>query len=1007
MAHASEPGMDTSARATIDDRRRIKPFYELLTNLGNELLNCELAEAQIMCRGQGVPEEKLHTQQPLELLRTLDDMGIIGEDNTDFLKQLLHAAGCLEGKEYVEVYEQERSKHLKDVEILLGRKDQFFVGRTKYVSKILDVFHDTNNVKCRCVLVYGLAGTGKTKLAVESCAIYKGQQKKSATRLYRVNLRKATKAEEVWLWTLNSVAGRQVTQSQFNMPLVKDWIKKCCQDTIILLDNADDIIRPSSTSRDHFINTITDILDLNNAFVKILMTSRHPVDVHCLKDLPNFLELKLEPLQVHDSIYLLRKMVDQAQSSSGIAVAGGDSTRDDTPLFEIAKLCGNNPQALRALASRLSSGFQPDKLIEHLKIPALIPKVLDPGSLAASTAVQDERKDFEDQPMVLSALSITYEELPQHLKEVLLKLSVLPTSFSLQQGAMILGRDKPDEVKYDLEDLRKWCLIDKENFDDFDCGVNDDDTYYYIHPLVRSTCLTKLKSSKLYEVAYEDAVRRFFVYINDRLKQLTELGHKDFSRALSKFQLEKTNVFHYLELDMGNKFGCKVNETEQTTVNPTPLPDTREGLYSIFETFLEPSKRLEYYQNRSRVMLSRKEIEGWAYLQGWVADELVVKAKYDDAWETVEEPLKILQVRETESGITNDLERARAQLMYVKGRVLVGRREYSKAFEVLKQALSMQQRILGNHSVTARCLNALGHAYYNKADEGFLSSGVDEAHEYHKKAWEMLVKVTDGKPEKHFDAPMYLLNIGASYHQMGKKNLLLRKGKAKKFFELAIANYNEAYELARALRLTNSSNSAFILKNMAMSHCEMEDYEKALPLAIHAAEIREKSIGIHPTTARNLYFIGSLYDSLGDKYIKKDKKTSDQHFTDALEYYNKALKMEMQLGPRGHSIEYEDLKTDLQSLLKKRQGDKTELETYQRIFHDADKSAMSPEEVTLTFDSLPDVARQSARGQHEPQDDDDMDVNEADDNSGATRRRAPAPVFMQETASKKRRCNIQ
>ena len=100
---------------------------------------------------------------------------------------------------------------------------------------------------------------------------------------------------------------------------------------------------------------------------------------------------------------------------------------------------------------------------------------------------------------------------------------------------------------------------------------------------------------------------------------------------------------------MGNKFGCKVNETEQTTVNPTPLPDTREGLYSIFETFLEPSKRLEYYQNRSRVLLSRKEIEGWAYLQGWVADELVVKAKYDDAWETVEEPLKILQVRETES----------------------------------------------------------------------------------------------------------------------------------------------------------------------------------------------------------------------------------------------------------------------------------------------------------------------------------------------------------------------
>ena len=67
---------------------------------------------------------------------------------------------------------------------------------------------------------------------------------------------------------------------------------------------------------------------------------------------------------------------------------------------------------------------------------------------------------------------------------------------------------------------------------------------------------------------------------------------------------------------------------------------------------------------------------------------------------------------------------------------------------------------------------------------------------------------------------------------------------------------------------------------------------------------------------------------------------------------------------------------------------------YSTHSQDADKSAMSPEEVTLTFDSLPDVARQSARGQHEPQDDDDMDVNEADDNSGATRRRAPGMLQL-------------
>ena len=210
------------------------------------------------------------------------------------------------------------------------------------------------------------------------------------------------------------------------------------------------------------------------------------------------------------------------------------------------------------------------------------------------------------------------------------------------------------------------------------------------------------------------------------------------------------------------------------------------------------------------------------YLQGWVGDELVVKAKYDQAWETVEEPFKILKMRESKTGTTNDLERAVAQLTYVKGRILVARRQYKDAIATLEKALSMQQRLLGNHSLTGRCLNALGHAYFNKADEDRHSSGVDKAHEYHRQAWEMLVKITGDKPEKHFDAPMYLLNIGASYHQMGKKCKQSDKKKADEYFGLAIANYKEAHKLERALKLSNSPNTAFVLKNMAMSHCEME-----------------------------------------------------------------------------------------------------------------------------------------------------------------------------------------
>lgn len=67
------------------------------------------------------------------------------------------------------------------------------------------------------------------------------------------------------------------------------------------------------------------------------------------------------------------------------------------------------------------------------------------------------------------------------------------------------------------------------------------------------------------------------------------------------------------------------------------------------------------------------------------------------------------------------------------------------------------------------------------------------------------------------------------------------------------------------------------------------------------------------------------------------------------------------------------------------------LDTFSSRSQDADKSAMSPEEVTLTFDSLPDVARRSAGDQQESHKDDDLDDDD-EDNSGATRRRAPGKL---------------
>ncbi|XP_038050738.1 uncharacterized protein LOC119723908 [Patiria miniata] len=996
----------------ITDQRTINLFSELLSMLAKELTEHELTHARLLCSHQGVPAGELETDDAVEFLRVLEKHDLIGEDKTQFLKELLEKSDISAGIDFVKEYEEKRRTHIQNVEILLGKRDPFFVGRTTFVSRILEVFGNQGHDKCRCVLVYGLAGTGKTKLAVESSAIYK-EQAGCGTRLLRVNLRKATNMEEVGLWILNTVTGKQITQKQFDMELVKKWIMNCLQDTVLLLDNADDILNPSSYSKDHFVNTLSDLLSITNCHVKFLLTSRHPVDFMGLKELPNFKEVKLEPLPVRKSLQLLTKMFNHAKGLSGMVSVGGEALQDEESLVEIAKLCGNNPQALRAVASRLSSGFSPRSLVEYLKCPEGAQRVLDPGSLGSSQAVQDERKDFEDQPLVLNSLGAMYEQLPLNLKESLLKLSVFPSSFSLSQGAKVVGKKPSDAViKFDLEDLKKWSLLERDDDSILDTGLSDEEPYYFMHPLVRSVCLSKIGSSEIHKAAYEDALRRFLAYIADLLKDLTQLGHRDFASALARFESDKTNVLHYLELGMGNKFGCEVIAEQENPASDVPLPKT-EGLFSIFETFLDPSKRLEYYTNMSIRMLSRGEQEAWAYLRGWMADELYVRAKYDEAWNAVEEPLKVLKARASDPAIgrTNDLERAEAQLLYVKGRILVARRKYKDGIAILEQALKIQERLLGNHSLTARCLNGLGHAYFNKADDDRLCIGATEAHEYHLKAWEMLVKITNGKPEKHFDAPMYLLNIGATFHQMGKKFKRSNKKNADEYFNLAIKNYHEAYDLERALKLSNSPNTAFVLKNMAMSYCEMEEYEKALPLATDAVNIREETIGVHPTTARNLFFIGSLYDSLGDE-CKKSKKPEDrtkppENYKLALEYYNRAFEMEVKLGPSNHSIEYDDLKTDLQDVLRKLHMNK-ELDKYRRMFKAADKGTPDLGDLSMDLRSVSGQASPSRKRSPDRMDAEDGHTGTSDDDemAGPSRQRAPGPVFPDENPSKRSKCSM-
>ncbi|XP_071798858.1 uncharacterized protein [Asterias amurensis] len=963
--------------------RLIKPYYELLNDLSKDVDEDYLQELCTLSQSLKIPDEKFECDTPLELFRKLDKYGSIGEDKTGFLKEILQAASHNAGVEMVEWYEKERQEHLESVAALLKENDPLFVGRTAFVRKILEVFQDSHSTGCRCVLVYGLAGTGKTKLAVESCALYKKQQTGSLTRLVKVNLHKATSNSEVWLWAFRSLTGKQISFNQFEISLFKNWVLNCEQDTIVYLDNADAILNSSSGSKKEFIRTLSDILGLKNNLVKILITSRHPVDVKGPSDIPHFAEIKLEPLTEKESIVLLRKMVTRDTDS-------GAPITDESSLVEIARLCGWNPQALRAVASRLRSNFKPKELAEHLKKFELIERVLEPGFMSASTTFQGIE---EGQQMVLKSLNAMFEQLEEPLKRALLKLTVFPASFTSKQAATILDHEDA-KAKYDLDDLETLSLVEKDQLGVFETGRVGNEPCHYVHPLVRFVCLTKVQSSQANRDDYEVALRRFIEFVNGLMKTLTKLGHRDFPKAQAEYEQNTTNVLHFLEIDMGRKFDSKSTGGQQDLQESLPRPNTREELYSMLQTFLDPMKRLEYYDIKSEQMLAENEVVGWAYFKGWVGDEQVTLAQYSNALKTIEEPLK----RVRSGTLTVDSERAKAKLLYVKGRIRSENEEFSEAIILLEEALSIHQRLLGAHTVTARCLNALGHAYYNKAEESRVETGA-KALEYHQKAWDMLKKITNGHPKKHFDAPEYLLNIGASYHQAGKNSC--HEKKADKLYRRAIKTYEEALELAESLKLMKLPSTAYMLKNIAMSYYEMGEYEKALPRATEAGQIREATCRLHPATARNLYFIGTLHEKIGDQLSKAGKtQESGDHLREGLEYFKKALNVEFKL--EKHSTEYFHLKKDTIELMEKLHMDK-DIEKYRLRFQREDeKAGCSTNEQTSTSYNE-DIVEISMHHHLIGTDDADSQGDEA----GASKTRkgkTPGPVMLEESPNKICKC---
>ena len=243
---------------------------------------------------------------------------------------------------------------------------------------------------------------------------------------------------------------------------------------------------------------------------------------------------------------------------------------------------------------------------------------------------------------------------------------------------------------------------------------------------------------------------------------------------------------------------------------------------------------------------------------------------------------------------------AQSTYLFVDGEIYYRKGSLQRALTSLYLAVDIMEELLKNHTITTRCLNAIGNCH-NQLDNH------EEALMFYTKAYEMRRKLSGSK--NHLDLPFYKGQIGTVYEGQGQ-------------FDKAIQCYQEALELSKELKLSGILRLALFHRNIANAYAWKRDYEKAYKAAKDAYEIRKDILGDHPDTARSAYQVGLICRSLEDFY-------------EAEEFYGEAWRIEKSLEYGNHSAVRDRIVNDYTIVLndERRKAFQSEaLEFYQRLW---------------------------------------------------------------------------
>ena len=507
----------------------------------------------------------LENQDLMSCLGRLQQLGYVSNSNVTLIKEFVAPKSINENDIYdaIEKFRASCPLQVEAEKVLKGRSDEIRIITEKLEAG-----------KRPVVNLHGSAGVGKTTIAKEVCAEWRGEA-------YVFDLREARDMRAIYLNIMNTLeltvpVGYVIKSLDYVVKRIYTKFHKKHEDVpvLFLLDNVEQFTagqgKEGGNLKTAFMQFLGKLSECDGKgktrTLHILLTSRTQ-----LNNEENVLDYELEPLK--DSL------------SEKILLSNEGMDLDTQQKKKLLDVCKGIPLLLKGTEAILRQKRKsPGDLIAGLEaLLASTGKFVTPVKSKSEEDTKETEKSFDlkeegvdkEQLLVIKEM---FNTLPSDsLKISAVSISLFCSPFSASTAAKILGTNLPEAVAQ-LEGLVTSGIINVVNRE-------AKELMYDIHPLLRKYA-DSIKNDAMYNDSYTKAKARFYEHFMSKMKTIARNVESDYVNAFQEFALDRPNYEFAVDISLLPEYFSVPSEFHESAL-----------IASLFNAMLSREKQTELFHS--------------------------------------------------------------------------------------------------------------------------------------------------------------------------------------------------------------------------------------------------------------------------------------------------------------------------------------------------------------------------------------------------------------------------